>query len=189
MTVQAPIRIHVMGVSGSTDDRGRNKWLERWWGEHNYQLGLAGNDEASGTNLPCTLAHAQERKSVFCLVSVLLRCPPLWQSPVFASHLSSRFSLCVCVCDWSVHNIFVCVYCCHRLSSPQYAYFTWTNTESQARERQKWVRAFSWSPVFLIILSALSCLVLPPPVKSASIYVTRIKDYSDANVFYRDLCM
>lgn len=35
------------------------------------------------------------------------------------------------------------------------------------RERQKWVHPFSWSPVFLIILSALSCLVLPPPVKSA----------------------
>ena len=69
-----------MGVSeaaGAQMTEGGNEWLERRRGEHNSQLGLAGNDEAPGTNLPCTLTHAQERTSVFCLVSLLLCCRPL----------------------------------------------------------------------------------------------------------------
>lgn len=48
-------------------------------------------------------AHSHMLKSVFCLVSVLLCRPPLWQSPVFASHLSSRCSLCVNG-GWSAHK-------------------------------------------------------------------------------------
>lgn len=65
MMVNALVRILVMGVSGNADDRGRNMRLEQWWGEYNYQLGLAGSDEASGNNLPCnTCTRAQE-----CLLS------------------------------------------------------------------------------------------------------------------------
>lgn len=81
-----------MGVSGTTDDRGRNKWLEWWWGEHNHPLGLAGRDEASGVNLPCTLTHAQE-----CLLPRLCVTLPsslVTVSCVRFSSFISLFSVC-----------------------------------------------------------------------------------------------
>ena len=81
MTVRAPVRIHVMGVSERTDDRGRNKWLEQWWKKHNYQLGLVGSDEASGSNLPRTLTHDIQRKSALSLFySAVVFCDSLLYS-------------------------------------------------------------------------------------------------------------
>lgn len=154
MTVQAQIRIHVMGVSetaGVQMTEGGNKWLERRRGEHNSQLGLAGNDEASGTNLPCTLTHTQECKSVFCLVSLLLCCPPLWQSPVFAFHPSSG-ALCVW---WSAHNTLLP----SRILSSTYSVSLPRNAEFWAREGEMSATFFFWSLVFLIILSAFELLV------------------------------
>lgn len=170
MTVHPPISIHVMGVSGSMDDRGRKEWLEWWWGEHNYQLGLAGRDEASGVNLPCTLTHAQE-----CLLPRLCVTLPSSLVTVSCVRFSSFISL-FSVCEQRL----ICSQCLVAVpcSLPQYAWFTLANTESQAREVASSTTFCSWSVVSLVVPSAPSCLVLPPPVKSAFTDVTSRKDCS-----------
>lgn len=68
-----------MGVSEIAAVQMTEEGISGWigGGESITQLGLAGDDEAPGTNLPRTLTHTQERQSVFCLVSLLLCCPPL----------------------------------------------------------------------------------------------------------------
>lgn len=171
MTVQAPIRIHVMGVSGvcwSADDRGRNKWLERWWGKHNSQMGLAGDDEASGTNLPCMHKCARVSFALSLCYSAVLLCDWLLCS-LFIFHLVFSLSL----CEWGL----ICSQYFVAVSYPPlyFSAFHFHPTEKKLSERERNDRDLI-PEFFFIILSALSCVVPSPPVRSVFIYVTRIKD-------------
>lgn len=150
MTVQAPIRIHVMGVSGdrgSADDRRRNKWLEQWWGAHNSQLGLAGDDEASGTNLPCTLTCSRAQECLLPCLSITLLSSFVTVSCVrYSSFIWSSLFV---NGDWSAHNTLLPSI----IVSSIYSVSLTTDTESWA------------------------------PVKTAFIYITRIKVCTGAELF------
>lgn len=141
MTVQAPIRIHVMGVSGvaGVQMTGRNKWLERWWGKHNSQMGLAGDDEASGTNLPCMHKCASVSFALSLCYSAVLLCDRLLCS-LFIFHLVFSLSLCV----WMRTDLLT-ILCCRLLSSPQFFGVSLpTSCEKAERERRKWAWPCSW---------------------------------------------